>query len=144
MNNVTPILLVEDDDVDVENVTRAFQENNLQNPLVVARHGEHALELLLGDSTSATPSPPLRPGLILLDINMPIMNGIEFLTSLKDHPVLRTIPVVVLTTSQEETDRTESFRHSVAGYFIKPVEYTDFVRVVGIIGTYWTLSESAP
>ncbi len=144
MNNTTPILLVEDDDVDVENVTRAFEENNIANPLVVADHGEHALQLLQGVSPGGEAQPPLRPGLILLDINMPIMNGIEFLACLKEDSSLCVIPVVVLTTSQEESDRFESFRHSVAGYFIKPVEYADFVRVVGIIGTYWTLGESAP
>ena len=143
MNDTTSILLVEDDDVDVENVTQAFEENEIRNPLVVADHGEHALQLLRGVSSIGEAQPPVRPGLILLDINMPIMNGIEFLACLKDDPALCVIPVVVLTTSQEESDRFESFRHSIAGYFIKPVEYSDFVRVVGIIGTYWTLSESA-
>ncbi len=144
MTSTTPILLVEDDDVDVENVTRAFEENRLTNPLVIARHGEHALQLLSKHPSCEEGSSATRPGLILLDINMPIMNGIEFLTTLKENPSLCTIPVVVLTTSQEESDRKESFCHWVAGYFLKPVEYEDFVRVIGVIVSYWTLSESAP
>lgn len=138
-----PILLVEDDDVDVENVTRAFRENKIDNPLYVARHGEEALHLLRDGLPEGDAPAPFRPGLILLDINMPIMNGIELLGHLKRDPELCAIPVVVLTTSQEESDRRESFRHSVAGYIIKPVEFSDFVAVVNIVDRYWSLSETA-
>lgn len=143
MNKDIPILLVEDDEVDVENVIRAFSENNIRNPLFVARHGEEALQLLKQGDLALEHPQPLRPGLILLDINMPIMNGIELLARLKRDPELCTIPVVVLTTSQEESDRNESFRHSVAGYIIKPVEYSDFVAAVGVVERYWALCETA-
>jgi len=136
-----PILLVEDDEVDVENVIRAFSENGIANPLFVAHHGEEALELLRRGA--AGDPQPLRPGLILLDINMPIMNGIELLARLKQDAELCTIPVVILTTSQEESDRNESFRHSAAGYIIKPVEYSEFVEVVRVVDRYWSLCETS-
>lgn len=135
MHRNVPILLVEDDEVDVENVVRAFEATGITNPLTVAQNGEDALALLKGTGAGR------RPGLILLDINMPVMNGFEFLAVLKQDPLLRAIPVVVLTTSQEESDRNRSFQLSVAGYMIKPVEFSDFVDVVRTIDRYWSLSE---
>lgn len=137
MQRNVPILLVEDDDVDVENVVRAFDESRITNPLSVARNGEEALALLRADALNNR----RMPGLILLDINMPIMNGFELLAILKQDPTFRTIPVVILTTSQEESDRYRSFQLSVAGYMIKPVEFTDFVDVVQTIDRYWSMSE---
>jgi CheY-like chemotaxis protein len=89
------------------------------------------------------PAKPV-PGLILLDLNMPRMNGIEFLLHVKDDPVLRKIPVVVLTTSREDGDRLSSFERSVAGYMIKPVEYPQFVETMRKIRDYWVASELAP
>jgi CheY-like chemotaxis protein len=137
MQRNVPILLVEDDDVDVENVVRAFDESRITNPLCVARNGEEALALLHADTANAR----RLPGLILLDINMPVMNGFEFLAILKQDPTFRAIPVVILTTSQEERDRYQGFQLSVAGYMIKPVEFTDFVDVVQTIDRYWSMSE---
>jgi len=137
MQRNVPILLVEDDDVDVENVVRAFDESLITNPLCVARNGEEALALLRADASNSQ----CMPGLILLDINMPVMNGFEFLAILKQDPALRAIPVVILTTSQEESDRFQGFQLSVAGYMIKPVEFTDFVDVVRTIDRYWSMSE---
>ena len=137
MQRNVPILLVEDDDVDVENVVRAFEESLITNPLCVARNGEEALALLRADASNCQ----RLPGLILLDINMPVMNGFEFLAILKQDPALRAIPVVILTTSQEESDRYLGFQLSVAGYMIKPVEFTDFVDVVRTIDRYWSMSE---
>ena len=134
MREGVPILLVEDDDVDAENVARAFKKNRISNPLYVAGNGEEALKVLQDKNS-------LRPGIILLDLNMPVMNGIEFLEVVKADSDLKTIPVIVLTTSREECDRVESFRQSVAGYIIKPVEFEKFVEVVRTIDLYWTLSE---
>lgn len=108
-----PILLVEDDDVDVENVTRAFDENGISNPLFVARHGEEALRLVAPRPRGFQHPDPIRPGLILLDINMPIMNGIELLGHLKGDPALCTIPVVVLTTSQKNPIATKASWYSL-------------------------------
>jgi CheY-like chemotaxis protein len=133
-NPQRPILLVEDDDVDVMTVRRALRDLNVSNPLFVAGDGEDGLAALRGAGA-------VRPCVILLDINMPRMNGIEFLREAKADPLLRSIPVVVLTTSREEQDRIDSFELSVAGYMIKPADYLQFVEVMRTINVYWTLSE---
>ncbi len=130
----TPILLVEDDEVDRMTVRRALKEIHVTNQLQVAGNGEEALVALRESANE-------RPGIILLDLNMPRMNGVEFLRIIKADPGLRRIPVIVLTSSREEQDRVESFNLSVAGYMIKPVDYRQFVEVVRTIDLYWTLSE---
>ncbi len=135
------ILLVEDDDIDTENVIRAFKKNKMSNPLFTVENGEEALAFLRNEEPYTDPQEFPRPGLILLDINMPIMNGIEFLRIVKADDGFKSIPVVVLTTSHEENDRVDSFNLSVAGYIVKPVEFEDFVKAVKTIKVYWTLSE---
>jgi len=137
MNGTTSILLVEDDVVDVMSVRRALRELNITNPLNVVGNGEEAL-VRLQDKT--IPS----PGIILLDINMPRMNGIDFLRALKNDLALRRIPVVILTTSKEENDRLRVFDLSAAGYMLKPVEYNAFVNVMRTIQGYWKTSEMPP
>jgi CheY-like chemotaxis protein len=127
------ILLVEDDDIDAMTVRRTLGELGASNPLDRATDGERALAFL------RDPSNP-RPGLILLDLNMPRMNGIEFVTEIKRDPHLRIIPVVVLTTSSEEGDRIAAFSNSVAGYMVKPVDYPQFVAVMALIRDYWMTS----
>jgi len=136
-----PILLVEDDEVDVMTVKRAFAKNNITNPLYICSNGEDALQFLKHEGAYSGPESPPRPGIILLDINMPVMNGIEFLKIMKEDPKFRSIPVIVLSTSREEEDRTRSFNLSAAGYIVKPVEFEKFVEAVGLIDRYWTLSE---
>lgn len=131
------VLLIEDDDIDAMTVRRSLRELESPNPLLRVSDGEAALEFL---RDSANP----RPGLILLDINMPRMNGLEFLNHAKQDPELRSIPVVVLTTSKEDTDRFNSFSNHVAGYMVKPVDYAQFVQVMRTIRDYWMASESAP
>ena len=128
------ILLVEDDVVDAMTVKRALKDINVTNKLVVKGNGEEALQYLRDESNQ-------RPCIIILDINMPKMNGIELLRMLKQDDELRRIPAIVLTTSQGEQDRFHSFDLSVAGYMIKPVEYPQFVETVRKINLYWTLSE---
>jgi CheY-like chemotaxis protein len=135
--NNSPILLVEDDEVDAMTVRRALRELRVTNTLALADHGEAAIAQL------SDPAQP-KPCLILLDLNMPIMNGIEFLQVVKAHPEWRRIPVVVLTTSREEQDKIASFDLSVAGYMTKPVDYQKFVDAMRTIDAYWTLSEVAP
>jgi CheY-like chemotaxis protein len=115
-------------------VKRALKELDISTPLKVTRNGEEALAYLR-EATNH------KPSIILLDLNMPKMNGIEFLTIVKQDPALRRIPVVVLTTSKEEQDRVASFDLSVAGYMIKPVDYTQFVEIMRTIKNYWMLSE---
>lgn len=134
MKKDTPILLVEDDEVDQMTVQRALKDIHVTNRLDIAGNGEEALALLNDNRNQ-------KPGIILLDLNMPRMNGIEFLSLIKKDEELKKIPVVVLTTSIEEDDKVKSFNLGVAGYMHKPVDYMQFVEVIRTIDLYWTLSE---
>lgn len=134
------ILLVEDDEVDIMNVKRAFKRNNISNPLYIASNGLEALALLRGESDEMPPVPSTRR-LILLDLNMPKMGGLEFLQELRTDPVLRNIPVVVLTTSNEDRDRIEAYNLNVAGYILKPVTFSNFAEVMATLNKYWALCE---
>jgi len=136
MHNNKTILLVEDDAVDAMTVRRAFKDLHINNPLHHAENGETALAWLQDPTTDP-------PCLILLDMNMPRMNGSEFLREIKADNSLRRIPVVVLTTSDEKRDRTDSFNLGVAGYMLKPVDYSQFIEVVRTIFLYWNLSKLA-
>lgn len=129
-----PILLVEDDQVDAMTVRRALKELHVLNRLECVENGEAALAYLQNHANE-------RPCIILLDLNMPIMNGIEFLQVIKQDTLLRRIPVVVLTTSEEQKDKVASFDLGVAGYMKKPVDYRQFVETVREINAYWTVSE---
>lgn len=133
---ITHILLVDDDVVDVMNVRRAFERARIKNPLHVAADGIEALERLR-DGTI----PPGQRRLVLLDIGMPRMNGIEFLRALRADPELQPTPVVVLTTSNDERDRIEAYRLHVAGYLLKPVTFASFVETVAALNGYWTMVE---
>jgi len=141
MHNNIPILLVEDNPVDIMTVQRAFKKNKMTNPLIVTTDGEDALAYLRHQGKYAEQADWTMPHLILLDLNMPVMNGIEFLKEAKSDDNLKSIPVIVLTTSKEEYDRSDSFNLSAAGYIIKPVEFEKFIDVVKVIDLYWTLSE---
>ena len=134
MKNSRPVLLVEDDTVDAMTVKRALRDLNITNPLVHTLNGEEALEYLNSVGNK-------KPCIILLDLNMPKMNGIEFLQVIKVNDSLRKIPIIVLTTSQEEQDKINSFRLGVAGYMLKSIDYKEFVEIVRTINLYWTLSE---
>lgn len=134
MRRDKPILLVEDDEVDQMTVKRALKDIHITNHLDIKGDGEEALEFLKDDRNQ-------KPGIILLDLNMPRMNGIEFLSVIKKDPELMRIPVVVLTTSVEEQDKVNSYNLGVSGYMLKPVDYSQFVEVVKTIDLYWTLSE---
>ena len=135
MRSNRKILLVEDDQVDIMTVERAFNQLKITNELVVKTNGVDALAFL----KSATGKD--FPCLILLDINMPKMNGLEFLKIIKNDEKLCMIPVVMLTTSKADVDKVTSFQHGVAGYMLKPVDYKQFIKVVQTIDLYWTLSE---
>ena len=134
MRSSRPILLVEDDDVDAMTVTRALKELKVTNELVRRCNGEEALEYLKDPKS-------IKPCVIVLDLNMPRMNGLEFLKIAKADEEFKKIPVIVLTTSREDRDMIESFRLSVAGYILKLVDYKKFVEAVRIVDLYWTLSE---
>ena len=133
------ILLVEDDDFDIMNVQRAFKKGEIFNPLYVANNGLQALEILRGGSGSSVVFPTHRR-LILLDLNMPKMNGLEFLKALRSDPDLKRTPVVVLTTSNEDRDRIEAYELNVAGYLLKPVTFSSFVELMVTLNKYWGFS----
>lgn len=134
MRSVTSILLVEDDAIDAMTVQRAFKDLRLANPLAHVTNGEEALEYLR-DPEHETPC------VILLDLNMPRMNGVEFMRIAKADPDLKRIPIVVLTTSTEDSDVVDSYKLCVAGYIVKPVDYRKFVEAIRTIDVYWTISE---
>jgi CheY-like chemotaxis protein len=133
--NPLHILLVEDDQIDQMNVKRAFEKNNIMNPLHVAENGLEALEMLRDGRV------PDSRRLVLLDLNMPMMNGIEFLKTLRADEKLSATPVVVLTTSNDEQDKVNAYNLNVAGYLLKPVTFSNFVELTAALNKYWTLVE---
>ena len=136
MNNSSlNILLVEDDEVDVMNVKRAFDKNHITNPVFVAGNGLEALEKLRSGEI------PQGRRIVLLDLNMPKMNGIEFLRELRKDPALAPTPVVVLTTSNNDRDKIDAFNFNVAGYLVKPVTFAEFSELMVTLNKYWTLVE---
>jgi CheY-like chemotaxis protein len=131
----TNILLVDDDRVDVMNLERAFARGKITNPVFVASNGLDALGLL------RSPGFPKNRVLVLLDINMPRMNGMEFLRELRADPALSCTPVVVLTTSNEQSDRIEAYKLNVAGYLLKPITSSSLVDLATTMNQYWSLME---
>lgn len=137
-NQAINILLVEDDDIDRMNVQRAFKKVNITNPLHHAGDGVEALAMLRGDGVEKiTPTPRI----ILLDINMPRMNGIEFLQELRKDASLKALSVIILTTSNEELDKVAAYDLNVAGYILKPVETEQFIEAITCLDLYWSLIE---
>ena len=131
-SKVVTILLVEDDEIDVKALRWAFDKLKIANPLVVAGDGEEALEML-----KDLP----RPYLIITDINMPRMNGIELLRKIRESEQYRDSIVFVLTTSNDEQDKIDAYNLNVAGYLLKPVTFSDFAEVMATLNKYWTLME---
>ena len=136
------ILLVEDNPDDVELTLRAFKKNNLANEIVVARDGEEALEILFNPKRDDPRQK--RPDLILLDLKLPKVNGLEVLQQIKSHPQIKLIPVVILTSSREEDDLIKSYQLGVNSYIRKPVDFDKFIEVVMQLGLYWLLLNEPP
>jgi len=134
MHNSSPILLVEDDLVDARTVERALKDLNAANPLNHSIDGEQALEYLRSEGNK-------KPSIILLDLNLPKMDGLELLKAIKADELLKRIPVVVLTTSKNNEDIVQSLELSAAGYMVKPTDYKGFVEMMRTIVSYWSLSE---
>lgn len=128
------IFVIDDDEVDRLNVERSFRKANIINPLYFAEDGVIALDKLASGDIK-------KPLLILLDIKMPRMNGIEFLSAIRKDEKWKNVPVVILTTSAEEKDKINAFALNVAGYIVKPVELGAFLKVVLTIGAYWSMCE---
>jgi CheY-like chemotaxis protein len=141
-DKLVTILLVEDDEIDIKNVQRAFSKNNIANPLAVAHDGVEALDMLRGTNGYAKLNP--QPKIILLDINMPRMNGIEFLKAMRADEELKSISVFVMTTSNDEKDKVGAYNYNVAGYILKPVNFEIFLNAISILDTYWKLCELPP
>ncbi|MBT3208227.1 MAG: response regulator [Bacteroidetes bacterium] len=132
------VLLVEDDKVDIMNVKRAFKKNKIENPLFVAENGVEALELLRGQNPNQKIVP--LPRIILLDLNMPKMGGLEFLKILRNDENLRNISVFVMTTSNDDKDKVEAYNLNVAGYILKPLSMANFINAVSVLNNYWRLN----
>lgn len=133
-NELTPvdILLVEDNPADVEITRRALRKGELRNRLTLARDGQEALDILCGTSSHRG-----LPGLILLDLNLPKVDGREVLQRIKADPRLKRIPVIILTTSTHEEDILRTYDLGVNTFITKPVQFDDFIRVVAAIKEYW-------
>lgn len=129
------LLLIDDDEVDVLNVRRALERGRITNQLWVANDGIEGLAMLRGEEL------PKERRIVLLDINMPRMSGIEMLRELRADPELQVTPVIMLTTSNDDRDRIESYRLNVAGYLLKPVTFVSFVELMSALNRYWTLVE---
>src|SRR5688500_13890419 len=134
-DRVLNILLVEDDEVDVMNVRRTFERNNVSNPLFVAGNGLEALSMLRSDQL------PKERRLMLLDLHLPQLHGIEFPQALRSDPELASLPVVVLTTSNDDQDKLDAYNLNVAGYLLKPVTFSNFCERMTTLNKYWTLVE---
>lgn len=140
MSSATPpILLVEDNPVDVDLTLRAFQRHHLANPVQVARDGEEAL----GWMARWEAGEPL-PAVILLDLNLPRVNGLTVLETLKSKPLTRRVPVVVLTTSKEDRDILAAYELGANSYIVKPVEFEAFMEVARQIKLYWCVTNERP
>lgn len=127
------ILLIEDDNIEIMKIHRAIKFLNLEHHITEANNGIDALNIL---------KKKVRlPDIILLDLNIPKMNGIEFLSVLKDNPVLNNIPTIILTTSNNRQDLTECYKQGIAGYLLKPLRYEDYVLKIEKLLSYWSINE---
>jgi len=138
------ILLAEDDDAHAEIVVRNFEDSLVANQMFRVTDGEEALDYLYQRSAYSDPASSPRPGIILLDLRMPKIDGLEVLKAIKTDPDLKTIPVVVLTTSKGELDIAEAYEHHANSYLVKPVDFTKFTQLLENFGYYWLVWNEYP
>jgi DNA-binding response OmpR family regulator len=143
MSALGRILLVEDDPKDVELTLTALDEYNLANEVVVVRDGEAALDYLYCRASFST-RPRENPAVLLLDLKLPKVNGLEVLQQIKADPTLKVVPVVVLTSSREERDMVASYQLGVNAYVVKPVDFHEFVNAIKQLGIFWAVINEAP
>lgn len=137
------ILLVEDSDTDLRLALRALRKANVTNRVEVARDGEEALDFMFARGAHAG-RPNENPRLVLLDLKLPKVDGLEVLRALKEHPATRRVPIVILTSSKEQRDIVESYDLGVNSYIVKPVDFDGFMKAVVELGLYWVLMNQAP
>lgn len=142
--NCEDILLVEDNASDIELTIRAFRKNNLANPVIVAEDGSQALDYLYCRGAYAHRNPTCLPKVILLDLKLPKVDGLEVLKTIKGDAHFRLIPVVVLTSSHEEQDIVASYDLGVNSYIVKPIDFDKFVSAVCQLGLYWLVLNLCP
>ena len=138
------ILLIEDNPDDVELTMRALKKNNIQNEVVVARDGIEALDYLFGEGKYAGRNTTLLPQVILLDLKLPKLGGLEVLERLRTDPRTKLLPVVILTSSKEEQDLLSGYSRGANSYIRKPVDFNQFTEAVRQLGLYWLLLNEAP
>lgn len=138
------ILLVEDDEAHAEIVRRNFQDSRLANTLMHVRDGQAALDYLNRQNGFSDPAASPRPGIILLDLRLPKVDGLEVLKAIKTNPKLLPIPVVILTTSQAETDMIKAYASHANSYLVKPVDFTQFTELMKTFGFYWMAWNQSP
>ena len=143
MTSLTKILLVEDDPNDVELTLSALRENHIDNEVIVARDGEEALDFLFRRGAYESREAG-EPAVVLLDLKLPKVSGMEVLERIKDDPTLRTLPVVVLTSSREEQDLVRSYDLGTNAYVVKPVDFPDFIEAVRQVGLFWAIINHPP
>ena len=145
MNEPIEILLIEDNPYDVELTLHALHLNNLTNSVHVARDGVEALEFLLGpDGAGPAMAPDAAPRVILLDLKLPRIDGLEVLRKIRDDPRTRLLPVVVLTSSRQEQDIIESYNLGINSYILKPVDFQQFIEAIRTLGMYWLIYNQPP
>lgn len=143
-DNIVEILLVEDNPNDVELTLHAFRKNNFTNRIHVARDGAEALDFIFCQGEYANRHPEDGPRIILLDLNLPKVSGLEVLRKIKGEPRTSVIPIVMLTSSREERDVLESYQLGVNSYIVKPVDFNQFTEAVRTLGLYWVLLNNPP
>jgi CheY-like chemotaxis protein len=143
-NNEIEILLVEDSPADVELTLHALRHNNLANRIQVVRDGEEALDYIFCQGSHSTRPFVQQPKLILLDLKLPKVDGIEVLRQVKSDPRTKVIPIIVLTSSKEEKDLVQSYQLGVNSYIQKPVDFSQFRETIKQLGLYWLLVNQAP
>jgi len=140
-SSLRPILIVEDNDMDLDFCLQAFTEHSVANPVIACRDGEEALQFM---DAHATPADPQLPLLVLLDLRLPKVDGIEVLRHARQRPVWNQIPFIVVTTSRENSDISRAYELGVNSYIVKPVEFSSFTEVVKRIKLFWILTNEPP
>lgn len=136
-----PVLLVEDDEHDIVATQRAWRINRMSNPLFVVNNGEECLDYLFRRGLYADPAVSPRPGIVLLDVNMPRMDGLEVLKKIRESEQFGSLPVIMLTTSKAEEDRVRSYALGANAYIVKPIGFENFSEAIRTINLFWRLVE---